>query len=163
MLSQKDGVYNAVVAFHDENSISFEDGHKVEFSKDDRATVIGMICEAFNADEIAMSPEAKTKFSTLEKLKSYTNGLLSNWLRKDTRLNGGSKYVAKNPGSRAGQGDETVKNLRLLKKTLSDPTQVQEVDAAIDARLAEIKASKAPTVEIDFDAIPAHLRDSLGV
>lgn len=163
MLSQKEGVYNAVVAFHDENNVSFEDGNQVEFSKEDRATVIGMICEAFHADEITMSSEAKAKFDTPEKLKSYTNGLLSNWLRKDTRINGGSKYVAKNPGSRAGQGDETVKNLRLLKKTLSDPTQIAEVDASIDARLAEIKASKAPTVEIDYDAIPADLRDSLGV
>jgi len=111
MLSQKEGVYNAVVAFHNDNGLSFEDGNKVEFSKDDRATVIGIIYEAFNAGEIDMSTEAKTNFDTPEKLKTYTNGLLSNWLRKDVRLNGGSKYVAKNPGSRAGQGDETVKNL----------------------------------------------------
>ena len=163
MLSHKDGVYNAVVAFHNDQGRSFEDGNHVEFSKDDRATVIGIICESFNADEITMSPEAKAKFTTPEKLKTYTNGLLSNWLRKDKRLNGGAKYVAKNPGSRAGQGDETVKNLRLLKKTLTDPTQITEVESSINARLAEIKAAKAPKVEIDYDAIPASLRESLGV
>jgi len=39
------------------------------------------------------------------KLRSYCSGLQSNWLRKDTRLNGGVKYVAKNPGSRAGSTD----------------------------------------------------------
>jgi len=38
---------------------------------------------------------------------------------------------------------------------LSDPTQLEEVDKSITARLAEIKTEKAPKVEIDFDAIPA--------
>jgi hypothetical protein len=163
MLSQKEGVYNAVVAFHSENGVPFEDGNHVQFSKEDRATVIGMICEAFNADEIELSESAQAKFSTPVKLRSYANGLVSNWLRKDVRMNGGTKYAAKNPGSRAGQGDETVKNLRLLKKTLTDVAQIEACDSEIASRLAEIKASKAPVAKIDYDAIPASLRETLGV
>jgi hypothetical protein len=163
MLSQKDGIYNAVVSFHKDHGRSFEDGTEVVFSKEDRATVIGMVCEAFHADEISISEAAKSKFSDPAELKSYAGSLLSNWLRKDTRLNGGVKYSPKNPGSRAGQSDETIKNLRLLRKTLDDADQIASVDEEISTRLAAIKAAKAPTVEVNYDAIPAALREKLGV
>ena len=68
--------------------------------------------------------------------------MLSNWLRKDKRLNGNVQYVAKNPGSRAGSTDPQIKAMRVLLSTQEDPTKRAEIQAFIDKRLAEIKPAK---------------------
>jgi hypothetical protein len=87
-------------------------------------------------------------------LLKYIPGLVNNWVRKDGRLNGGTKYETKRPGTRSGSGDEMVKEMRKLLTTLRDPEQRDAVQAAIDARLAEIK----PKVEINSAALPESLR-----
>ena len=104
------------------------------------------------------SESAQAKYDTEAKIKTYTNGLVSNWLRKDTRLNGGVKHQIKNPGSRAGSGDEVIKNLKRLASTLSNPEQLAAVQAEIDKRLAQLKAEKAKNVEIDMSLIPVDLQ-----
>lgn len=91
-------------------------------------------------------------------LKSYTSGLVSNWLRKDKRLNGGTQYVAKNPGSRAGSSDPELKAMRALLSTLTDEADRAEVQGLIDAKVATINATKS-TKTIDFSALPAELRE----
>lgn len=87
-------------------------------------------------------------------LLKYIPGLVNNWVRKDPRLNGGMKYVTKNPGSRQGAGDESVKAMRALLTTVTDPQKREAIQSAIDARLEELK----PRVNINIDALPAHLR-----
>jgi hypothetical protein len=87
-------------------------------------------------------------------LLKYIPGLVNNWVRKDKRLNGGSKYEAKNPGSRAGSGDPMVREMKALLSTLSDPEQRDQVQAAIDERMKTIK----PTVTVDASKLPASLR-----
>ena len=88
-------------------------------------------------------------------LKKYIPGLVNNWVRKDTRLNGGNKYQPKRPGSRAGSGDEVLKNLRLLLSVTTDPEAKDKVQAAIDARIAE---TAKPKQEVNIEMIPEHLR-----
>jgi hypothetical protein len=160
--SQKDSVYAAVKAFLDEKGILHDDGQEVKLDKDGRKTVIEMISQSALQGDMALSAEAAAKYNTIETMRGYVNGLLSNWLRKDTRLNGGGKYVAKNPGSRAGQGDEVLKNLKALKTTLTDKDHVAAVDVEIAKRTAEVQATKAKKVEINFDKIPENLRAMFG-
>jgi hypothetical protein len=107
---------------------------------------------------VELSAEASAKFNTDALLKSYTQGLVSNWLRKDIRLNGGVKHETKNPGSRAGSGDDTVKALRALRSTLTDSDQISEVESEIAARIAAHKASKAPKTVIDVSSLPEEFR-----
>lgn len=89
-----------------------------------------------------------------EQLLKYIPGLVNNWVRKDKRLNGGQKYETKRPGSRTGSGDEMLKNLRILLSVTADPAAKQQIEAAITARVAELK----PKVEVNVAALPENLR-----
>lgn len=157
-MSQKEAVYSAIKSIK-----SFDDGELVNLSKDERASVVQIVTEALASGEAVLSDSAREKFDDNVKLAKYTSGMVNNWLRKDTRLNGGDKYITKNPGSRTGSQDDTIKNLKLLKSTLTDPAQVAECEAAIEARKAEIQVEKAKDVEINFDHIPEALRATLGL
>lgn len=87
-------------------------------------------------------------------LLKYIPGLVNNHVRKDSRLNGGTKYTPKNPGTRSGSGDESVKAMRALLSVTTDSEARTQIEAAIKARLAELK----PTVKINVDALPESLR-----
>lgn len=158
MVNQKEGVYGAVVAFCEENGIQFDDGMKFEPTKEQRATIVEMVAQAMNAGEIDLSTEARAKYADFDKLKSYCNGLVSNWLRKDLRLNGNTPHEIKNPGSRAGAGDQVIKELKKLKSTLTSADELAAVDAEIQKRLASVQAAKAKSIEINADLIPEELR-----
>jgi len=88
-------------------------------------------------------------------LRKYIPGLVNNWVRKDTRLNGGVKYVPLNPGSRTGTGDEALKNLKVLLTMVTDADAKVAVQAEIDKR---IEALKPKAQEINLEMIPESLR-----
>jgi hypothetical protein len=155
MLNQKEAVFNAVSSVLGQDSFD----QACELTKEQRATVIEMVAEGFANGEVEMSDAARAKYSEHSKLKTYTNGLVSNWLRKDKRLNGGVKHTIQNPGSRAGSGDKVIKELKKLRSTLTEQEQIEAVDAEIEKRLASIKAEKAKNVEIDTSLIPDDLLD----
>lgn len=162
-MNQKDGVYSAVVAFCEENNIDFQDGNKFDPSKEQRKEIVSMVASAMEAGEVDLSDSARAKHSTPEKLHSYCNGLVSNWLRKDKRLNGGVKYEIQNPGSRAGAGDDVVKELRKLKATFPQGSEQRDaIDQEIEKRLEKIRAEKAKSVEINTDLIPEELQHLIG-
>lgn len=148
-MKQKDAVYQAL-----ENVMpSMEGNVQSVISKEQRAQVNLILFDGFRKGDIDLDREF-----TDPELKQYCSGLLSNWLRKDTRLNGGTKYVAKNPGSRAGSGDETLKSIRALKaQTPTDHPDYHEIVSAETTRMAEIAAAKAPTKVVDFSVLPASL------
>lgn len=158
-LNQKEGVFQAVcsVTEQDVGLVSFEGA--VTLTKEQRATVIEIVTTGLSVGEIEMSAAARTKYDDDAKMKTYTNGLVSNWLKKDKRLNGGVKHAIQNPGSRAGSGDKVIKELRKLASTLTDPAQVVAVTNEIDKRLATLKAEKTKNVEINMDLIPDDLKE----
>ena len=163
-VNQKTGVYNAVVSFCHDNGIDFEDGMHFEPSKEQRHEIVTMVATAMEAGEIELSEEAAAKYDEFSKLKSYCNGLVSNWLRKDKRLNGNTTYQIKNPGSRAGSGDKIIKELRKLKKTfINDAEKAQLVQDQIDERLATIQASKVKSEAIDFSVLDPELLEELDI
>jgi Zn-dependent oligopeptidase len=156
VVSQKEAVFTAIT------EVLGNFSGVAELSTEQRKEVISSIMSGFENGTVELSAEASTKYNTIAKLKSYTQGLVSNWLRKDSRLNGGVKHETKNPGSRAGSGDSTVKALRALRSTLKDANQIAEVESEIAARIAAFKASKTPKVEINTDLIPENLRHLVG-
>lgn len=144
--TQKEAVFTAVT-----NVCGEQDGVYTP-SKEQRAQVNNILFEGFRAGTI----ELEREYNDTD-LKSYSSSLQSNWLRKDKRLNGGIIYAAKNPGSRAGSGDASLKAMRALMTTLTSETEKSEVQSYIDARVTEIAASKTKKVVVDFSALPADL------
>ena len=145
-MNQKEAVYTAVV-----NVTGFSGDGAVDVSKEQRAQVNAILFEGFRAGNISIDRE----FNDAE-LKKYISGLTSNWLRKDTRLNGGTAYIAKNPGSRAGSGDASLKAMRALLSTLTSAEDKAEVQKHIDERVSEIASTKVTKV-IDYSMLPADL------
>ena len=145
-MNQKEAVFQAVT-----NTCEPSDSGAFLPTKEQRAAVNLILFEGFRNGDISIDREFNDK-----DLKSYVSGLQSNWLRKDTRLNGDVKYVAKNPGSRAGSGNPQVKAMRALQSTMTDPTKVAEIQSYIDAAIAAAKPTK--TVTINVADLPAELQ-----
>ena len=145
MMNQKEAVYTAVV-----NVTEFNGEGQCLPSKEQKAQISAILIEGFKTNQITL----EVAFNDTD-LKSYVSGLLSNWLRKDTRLNGGLKYQAKNPGSRAGSSDPQLKAMMTLFSTLTDESEKKEVMTYIEARKAELNVAKVKV--IDYSALPADL------
>lgn len=164
-MNQKEATYNAIIAAFANAGVSFEDGDNAKelLTPEMRTEVRETLFTQFRNGEISHKDEfAQTKLHDDAELKKYVAGLLSNWIKKDKRLNGNVKYQIQNPGSRAGQGDEQVKELRKLIKQLTATGNEEGLAAAkeaLEARQAEVAASKAvKSSPINPDAIPEHLR-----
>ena len=145
-VTQKEAVFTAVC-----NVTGFDGEGTVVISKEQRAQVNAILFEGFRSGTIELDRE----YSDSD-LKSYVSGLQSNWLRKDKRMNGGTQYIAKNPGSRAGSTDASLKAMRALMTTLTSDSDKAEVQSHIDARVAELNAAKIEKT-VDFSALPADL------
>lgn len=150
MMKQKEAVFSAIVGVLG----TFEGSAQDMITPEQRKQVCQILVEGFNQGKISLDREYDEAG-----MKTYVNGLVSNWLRKDTRLTGGVKYVPKNPGSRAGSGDATLREIRALK--FQTPTNHPHYEAIVEAetaRLSEIQASKVEKA-IDFSALPAGLAE----
>ena len=144
-MTQKEAVFQAVT-----NVCGDQDGAFTP-TKEERASVNQILFEGFRAGSVELDREYDDS-----QLKSYVSGLQSNWLRKDKRLNGGTQYVAKNPGSRAGSTDPHIKAMRALLASKSDAGERAEIQSFIDKRVAEIKPTK--TVTINVADLPEELK-----
>lgn len=151
-MKQREAVFNAVCEVTGNESF---DG-AVELSKEQRTEVHAMV---MNNSEMDFSESAVAKYDTEAKKSGYVSGLISNWLRKDKRLNGNTTYQPKNPGSRAGQGDPQIRELRKLLKIHAGTKTEGEIKGFIDTRLSEIARDKVKNVEIDYSQLPAELQD----
>lgn len=118
------------------------------WNDEQKRKVNGLVFMAFKAGETTKNSGGTSD----EALLKYIPGLVNNWVRKSKELNGGVDYQPKNPGSRSGAGDETLKNLRLLLASVTDEDARHAVQQEIDKRIAELK----PT--IDVSKLPESLR-----
>ena len=153
-MNQKDGVFSTVCSVLGQDSFS----ERVSLTAEQRKEVISSVTDQMVNEEIEMKEESRVKHDSQAKMTKYVNGLVSNWLNKDKRLNGNTKYEAKNPGSRAGSKDPIVVELKKLRKQLTKP----EAIAQVDAQIAEQIALSKPTVEINADLIPESLKHLVG-
>lgn len=94
--------------------------------------------------------------------RSYAGSLISNWKKKDKRLNGGVDYT---PSTKRGPQvkDERLKelngNLKALRAHGADMTIISRVESAIEARREELQAeksaSKVQSIEDTFASLAA--------
>lgn len=163
MKSQVNAVVETILSVLEENGIEYELNSEVNvkdvLNPDMLIDVRQQLLTGFNNNEISMTDKARVKNNTEKLMKSYVSGLVNNWVRKYKPFNNGVKYEIKNPGSRQGSGDEQVKEMRKLLKTIpTDQTATRaQIQTAIDARIAVIKPESV--VEINTDLIPEHLRN----
>lgn len=143
-MTQGEAVYNAVVEILGEKPTG-----KVELTDAQLAQVEQRVFLSFKTGETVHS-----KNPSDEALNKYIPGLVNNWLRKDLRLNGGTPYTAKNPGSRSGSGDEAIKAMKTLLSMTTDLDAREAIQTEIDKRLAEIK----PKAQLDIEKLPESLR-----
>jgi hypothetical protein len=154
--SQKEAVYSAVSSVLAEAGVTVKEGDNYAdlLPRELRAQVTNILVEGFRSGTISLD---KT-FADEAAMRTYCSGLTSNWLRKDGRLNGGTKYIAKNPGSRVGSSDAQLKAMRALLSTKTDVADRAEIQAFIDARVSEVKASRKPSKQINVADLPAELK-----
>lgn len=157
--TQRAAVFAAVMAVFAANKINFKEGSDAseQITPEMRKEVCAHVSQSFIDGKTTLNKEYDEK-----QIRDYSPGLVSNWLRKDTNLNGGIKYETKNPGSRAGQGSPKVKELRKLLARFKGTENEAKVQVALDGEIAKHKASKTKTVEIDASLIPEELQGLLG-
>ena len=166
MSSQKEAVVNIVLSVLASNGIDYELGGEKRVkdivTSDMKAEMRSLVFEGFKTETIGLTAESAAKYLNDDtELKKYVNNVLNNWINKHPEFNAmfpesGGVYRAKNPGSRTGQGDEQIRELRKLRKLATDPESIAEIDEAIATRQAEIKPAKSVTINVE--ALPEHLR-----
>lgn len=164
-MNQKEAVFSTTTAVLSDMGIEFH-GDVTVVTDEARTAIIDILVEGFKEGKFSFEQNEanQAKLSNDSKLKAYVNGLVSNWFRKDKRLNGNVQYVAKNPGSRAGSTDPEIRELRKAMKAFAPGSEKYELcKAAIDERLHEIKASKPTTISIDTSVIDPELAAKLGL
>lgn len=147
-MNQKDAVYSAVRSVFPEGVVP----ETKSWTSEQDATVRQTLTAMF----ISGTVDYKGGVPDAIKLAKYIPGLINNWVRKDGRLNGGMKYETKNPGSRAGAGDATLKAMLQLLKSVEGTPAADTVRSAIEEHKAKLEAAKAPA--IDVNALPEALR-----
>ncbi len=166
-VSQRDAVHSATHAILKQAGVSFEDGNDVStyIDKPMREKVIFLVCEMFRTGkaEFENTPSNAEKLASPAKLKQYVGGLVSNWYRKDPRFNGNTKYVAKNPGSRAGAGDEQLKALKLLAVKFKGTDKEAIITKQIAVRQETINAERAKAITADLSVLDPDFLASLGI
>lgn len=170
-MNQRDGVFKAVQEVIGQDSFS----ERVVLTSDQRKRVIDLVTNGIILDEVNMSDNAKLTYDTPEKIKSYVASLVSDCVRKDTRMNGGSKYTPTKPGTRTGSKDEQIQAMRAARKSFvisGDAEKVRIIDEEITNRIKTLQASKPAsspktktpkTISVDLSMIPAELKASLGL
>jgi hypothetical protein len=160
-LSQKSAVIQVTLATLSARGVSYELNGSTPISSvltdADKSTIRNTLFSMFRKGEIEMKAEAFAKSSDDAYLKNYVSGLLNNWVRKEPEFNCGSKYQAKNPGSRQGSGDQQIREMKKLLSVTSDEKTRSVIQAEIDSRVSELKAAKN-TVQIDTSKLPESLR-----
>ena len=169
-VTQRAAVFSAIVAAFTKYSIDFVEGMDVTpvLTKDMRSEVHALVFGGFREGTVEFedTPANAEKLASDAKLNSYVSGLISNWIRKDKRLNGNISYVPKNPGSRAGQDDDQLRTLRKLKVQFAGQPQERLIDGEITKRVSELQSMKAQATKLtpeQIASLPADLISQLGL
>ena len=162
-MKQRESVYEAVVTVL---GAAYDPSTAVALSADERTQVVGLIVKDIVDGKVDFSDEAAAKYDSEAKIKTYVSGLVSNWLRRDERLNGGGKYSPTKTGTRTKTGDEQLSALKNLKKQMvaaGNTVDLPKVVEAITKRETELKAATAQSISVDLSQVPADLVEQLGL
>jgi hypothetical protein len=162
IMNQREATVNCILSILEERGVEYELNGPTAIADvlttDDKKKVREVLFVMFQQHKIDFRDQ--TRLSDTKYMNDYISGLVNNWIRKAPEFNGGSKYQAANPGSRAGSGDEQIREMKKLLSTVTDPEIRTVIQSHIDARMLEIKPA---SVSINLDAIPAELRNKLGL
>lgn len=168
-MNQKDAVFSAVVEV-----LGGEPTSAVELTNEEKTQVTDILVSKFQSGEVEFAEGSRDKYTTEQAIKAYSRGVLSNYLRRDTRLNGGTKHVpAVTKGPRVPK-DEQLEAMKNLKKKLEiegNAEGITEVEESIMLRTQQLTSAKteaktkpkAKAVSVDLSVIPPELRSSLNL
>jgi len=145
-MTQKDAVFSAVSQILASNNISFNPSSTNVASlltRELRSQINARLVADFTSGSVEMSDDAKTKLNDVAELRAYISGLVSNWVRKDPRLNGGTVLATTgssttNASSKTLKTDPQLQALRKLHKAQVEPSKRLEIQAHIDRRVEEL-------------------------
>lgn len=138
-MTQKDAVFSAIVHVLKTANVNFQSSVTDVsdlLTKDLRSGISEILSRQFLAKEIDLSEEANSKLTDSVQLKNYVSGLISNWVRKDPRLNGGK--TSSSSTRKSSSVDPQLKALKQLHSAQTDQAKRQEIQSFIDKRVAEL-------------------------
>lgn len=156
--TQKECVFSVVMSVLTKSGIEFTNETIVKdvLTEDMKTKIKSTVIEMLLAKEAPLS-----KDMTDEEVKKYVPGLVSNHLRKDIRLNGGTKHKIQNPGVMTGNKDPKIKATRLLVKQLknkgADEKTITKVEGVLEGLVKEWKAKNGKCEEIKRENLPPEL------
>ena len=159
--NQREATFDAIIDVLSSSNVSFSAGSNVKsvLTSEHKKQVRQALVNGFRSGTIECTPDfAKTKLNSDTELNKYCSGLISNWIKKDNRLNGNVKHQTTSSGTRVGAGDSQVKELKKLLKATAGTDAEKEVNEALNARLAQIKSTKTAKTSIDVQVIPENLK-----
>jgi hypothetical protein len=166
-ISQREAVFQAVKNAFAEAGIAFKEGMNCDevMTEAMHKSVAAELTQGFleGITYLDNTPSNQLKLTNPAEMSKYVSGLKSNWLRKDTRLNGGVEYTPKNPGSRAGVSDPQLKALKQLAIKFKGTPKATEIAKHIEIRTAQVQAEKAKKVTVDISVLSPEIRKSLGL
>lgn len=138
MLSQKDAVFQATVAVLEQNGRKFEEGRNIrEVIKEDirlRVQIRDLVYEGLRQNQVVFGGDEDSKSD--RSLRTYATGLISNWFRKDKRLNGGKRYVPStfrdSTGTMVHSSDEKIHSLEVAMRATDDDDLKKRLQEAIE-------------------------------
>jgi vacuolar-type H+-ATPase subunit I/STV1 len=168
ILTQKEAVYTSTLAVLYRNKIAFSDKDDIlsVMTSSMRADITEAVCDLFRRGKVSLkeSDSNNSKLNDERELKRYVASLITNWFRKDGRLNGGTTFKIAKPGIKAGFTDEELKALRVVKKrfeALGETKKVEEIQKYIDEKTASINKEKTKAIaakaKLNIDNIPPEL------
>ena len=144
-MTQKNAVYQAVISVLSNEGVAFKEGVDSAISllnRPLRSRINSILMSGFASGNV----ELDTSFDSQAALKTYTGGLVSNWLRKDARLNGGIKAapskrnnVVSKSSVKSRDKDLQLKALKALLSQTTDNEKRLEIQSFIDARVNELE------------------------
>lgn len=140
-MTQKDAVFNAVTSVLANNNITFASGSNVAdlLTRELRSQINTQLMSDFQAGNVALAADSQSKLTNTVELRNYVSGLVSNWVRKDPRLNGGTVVATTSSSStKSLNSDPKLRALRKLHATQTDLNRKAEIQGYIDARLEEL-------------------------
>jgi hypothetical protein len=122
----------------------------------DRQAVHALLIEGFQNGTIRLSD--KIDATNIKELNTYVSGLISNWWKKNPKLNGGVKYEPQTSRPQASSPVKAIMALRMECEAKGNQEGVQQCDAYLAKLEAEMIAKKNA---IDESKIPMELRGLL--
>jgi hypothetical protein len=164
-LNQREATFQAITTVLSNSGVNFTSGEDVKsvLTSEHKKKVREILVSGLKDGSITSTPEFMSKMSTDTDLSKYTSGLISNWIKKDPRLNGNKKHQSSGGNSssnRVGNSDSQVKELKKLLKATVGTDSEQEVAEALNARINELKVNKTSRAKssISVESIPENLQ-----